>query len=133
MYTFRFALLGIIFSIAYVIFAMGAAGFGHGTYLFFIPAWPYGLGLLVYPVLFHLLSLLENYRTRWIFVCVALLHYATIALLLSARWSDEASYVQRTLSVEPLNVVLPVVWFFAGQIVLWICFTLKIKSFESRV
>jgi hypothetical protein len=122
MYKYRFAVVGALYAVAYLLLALGAAGFGHGTYLTLIPIWPYGLGLLVYPLAAHLLVNLRTMSARATFVSILFAHYAIIGFHLFHKWSEEQPYLEKTWRVEPINLVLPLSWFLIGHAILWVCF-----------
>lgn len=130
---YQYAIAGVIYSLIYLILAVGAAGFGHGTYIFFVPAWPFGLGLLVYPLQFHLLDKSESTAAKALLVSSELFHLGLIAFLLSVRWPEELQYFERSWVLEPLSIILPVVWFAIGHLVLWIAFLLKIYGSGEKV
>ena len=115
----RFALLGVIFAVVYMVLAAGAAGFGHGTYFFFIPAWPYGFGILIYPLISYLIAVPDKWWAGPLSLILLLLHYSIIAALIYRRWSDEAVYIEKTWMTAPLNLMLPALWLLTGHTALW--------------
>ncbi|MDM7922883.1 MAG: hypothetical protein QUS14_11330 [Pyrinomonadaceae bacterium] len=133
MKRFRFIILGVVFSVIYLILAVGGSGLGHGTYIFFVPAWPYGLGLLVYPLLLHLVGIAETARDRLVFLVLILSHYGIIAYLLVQRWPAEADSIAKVWSVEPINIVLPAIWFLFGHLALWTAFFVKLVGSNPLV
>lgn len=112
-------ILGTILTSVYVLFALLAAGAGHGTYIFLTVVMPYGLGIVIYPFLFGLFNYLESGFVRMIFVLAILIHYGITALFIYLWWEDDFPYLLKTWNLNPTYIILPLVWFLVLQFLVW--------------
>lgn len=119
MYYLRFVIAGTFYSLVYIFLAATAAGFGHGTYIFFSIMGPYSLGVLVYPILGYLLPILPARRFRIYFLLIMTLHYVLVGYFFIARWQLEKAYVENVWRIHPENLLVPFVWFLLGEALLW--------------
>ena len=65
---------GILFIFVYSLLALFAVGGGHGTYVFFAPLMPFGIGAVVYPMIFHLTGYLSSNWIRILYVMILFSH-----------------------------------------------------------
>jgi hypothetical protein len=107
--------IGIIYALVYLALALGAAGAGHGTFIFFAPLLPYGLGLLFFPVFGFLAGDLRLFLYRVLFLSALALHYAMTIIVLRLEWVRDLSYMEKIWNYSPLGILLPAGWYVPGQ------------------
>jgi hypothetical protein len=111
-----------VFAGVYLLLAFGAAGAGYGTGIFFAAILPYGLGLLVFPILAFLAGDLRPFMSKVIFVSVLVLHYALVINFLRLEWMIDPVRIGRTWHSWPVNIILPAAFYFGAQLLLWFLF-----------
>jgi hypothetical protein len=112
-------LLGLALIGVYLLAAFFAAGGGHGTYIFFTVAMPYGLGALIYPILFGISGFLQSRFVKTIYVGLVFAHYIVTSIFISIWWQDDIPYLIKTWNINPLIVLIPSVWFMIMQFIVW--------------
>ncbi|HEY8402298.1 MAG TPA: hypothetical protein VIK89_13610 [Cytophagaceae bacterium] len=125
-------LWGFIFAGIFLFLAFRAAGYGHGSYIFFSVAMPYGLGLLIYPMLFALTEYLYSVTFKMFFLLTALVHYSVTAIFVILWWNDDFPYLIKTWSVSPTSILFPLLWYLMGQVFIWILFFKNINLKEIK-
>lgn len=126
-------IIGFVFAGVYLFLAYAAAGFGHGTYIFFSVVMPYGLGLLVYPGLFVLADYLYSNTIKLIYLTTMVVHYSLTVFFIILWWEDGFPYIIKVWSVSPFIILLPIIWFLLGQTFIWFLFfkNLNIEEIEE--
>ena len=114
--------IGIIYAVVYLALAFGAAGAGHGTFIFFAPLLPYGLGLLFFPIVGFLAGDLRPFLSRVLFISVLALHYALTIIFLRLEWVRDLSYTEKVWNYSPLGILLPAGCYLLWQVVIWVVF-----------
>ena len=114
-----FAILGLFYGAGYLLVAMLTSAGGHGPRFTFAPAMPYGLGLLVFPLLGFFMANLSPMPIRIAYALVLLIHCAVVVGFVMRWWSEDVPYADRAWAASPLNIMLPVGFYLAGQLVLW--------------
>ncbi len=114
--------VGLLYAALYFFLAMGAAGAGHGTFIFFAAVGPYGLGLVVFPALGFLAGRLENFFPKVLFLSLLVIHYALVFNLLRLDWVNDSTYFRKTWDSHPWGVILPAGCYLLGQILIWVAF-----------
>jgi hypothetical protein len=122
-------LWGCIFAAMYLFLAFRAAGYGHGSYIFFSVAMPYGLGLLIYPLLFALTDYLYSRTVKIVYLLTVVIHYSTTAIFVYSWWNDDIPYLLKIWSVSPASILLPFIWYLFGQFFIWFSI---FKNFNFR-
>jgi hypothetical protein len=112
-------LIGLGYTAIYLVLAFGAAGAGHGTGIFFGVAWPYGLGLLVFPALGFLAGDLKPFLSKVFYISVLVIHYALVINLLLVGWMRDLPYIEKMWNHSPLYILLPTGFYILGQAVIW--------------
>ena len=116
------ALIGLGYAVIYFFFAIFSAGAGHGTYIFFIPLWPYLLGGLFFPMLGYLGADLEPSFAKLGYLGLILLHYTLMVLFFFYTDLAEWTYVEKFWRQSSFGIILPLFVFVVGQIVIWMVF-----------
>lgn len=112
--------LGMAFAVLYGALVIGAAGMGHGTYIFFASISPACWGLLVYPVAGYFAGDLRTRSSRIGFTVTMVLHYLLMIGNLIAWWADEKHfYVAKMWSHSPMSIIIPAVVYLSGQCFIW--------------
>jgi hypothetical protein len=114
-----FALLGLVYAAGYLLVAIFTSGGGHGPRFTFAAAMPYGIGLLVFPVLGFLMANLRPMPIRIAYALVLLIHGAVVVGFVLRWWSEDLPYADRAWQASPMNILLPIGFYFVGQLVLW--------------
>ena len=125
-------LAGFGFAGVFLYLAFVAAGYGHGTNIFFAAAMPYGSGLLIYPFLFGLTEYLSSAAVRTIYLLTATVHYFVTAIFIFLWWNDEFPYLFKVWSLAPPMVLLPLAWYASGQFFIWFLFFRNLGSKELK-
>jgi hypothetical protein len=125
-------LWGVVFAAVFLFLAFRAAGYGHGSYIFFSVAMPYGLGLLAYPTLFALTEHLDSMTIKITFLLTVAVHYCVTAVFIFLWWTDDVPYLVKTWSVSPTSILFPIIWYVLGQIVIWTSFLKNLGLKEIR-
>lgn len=116
------ALIGLVYAVIYLFFAIFPAGAGHGTYIFFIPLWPYLLGGLFFPTLGYLGADLEPSSAKLCYLGLIVLHYILMVVFFFYTDLAEWTYVEKIWRQSSFGIILPIFVFVAGQIVIWMVF-----------
>lgn len=122
-------LWGVVFAGIFLFLAFRAAGYGHGSYIFFSAAMPYGLGLLIYPMLFVLTEYFDSAVFKVIFFLTVIVHYVITIAFVLLWWHEDVPYLIKTWSVSPTSILLPLIWYLLGQVFIWLLF---FKSFNLK-
>jgi hypothetical protein len=125
-------LWGVIFAAVFLFLAFRAAGYGHGSYIFFSVAMPYGLGLLAFPTLFALTEYLDSATIKITYLLTVAVHYSVTAVFVFLWWTDDVPYLINTWSVSPTSILFPIIWYFLGQIIIWTAFFKNLGLKEIR-
>lgn len=126
-------LAGFFFAGIFLYLAFLAAGYGHGTNIFFAAAMPYGLGLLIYPFLFGLTEYLSSAAAiKIIYLLTTMVHYFVTAIFVFLWWNDDVPYLFKVWSFSPVMVLLPLIWYVLGQVFIWFSFFINLNSKELR-
>jgi hypothetical protein len=111
--------VGIVYALAYLALAVGAAGAGHGTYVFFAPISPYCSGLLFFPVAGYLTGDLRSSLSKALFLSALTVHYALTIIFLRVEWIRDFSYLEKVWKISPWGILLPAGWYLLGQVIIW--------------
>lgn len=105
---------------------MLSSGGGHSNITGMLALSPFGFGLLFWPILGWLLCDLRSPVSRYVFLCLMVMHYAGLILYLSLTWDDEIHALGIALGymnfVVLSGVALAIYW--VGQLFLWRAFSL---------
>ena len=116
------ALIGLAFGLVYFFFAFAAAGAGHGTFIFFAPLSPYGLGVVAFPVLGFLAGDLRPFSSKVVFVSLLVVHYTLAIFTLRVPWVRDQTYIDKTWAFSASYILVPAVLYISGNILLWVVF-----------
>jgi hypothetical protein len=124
-------LLRIVFVLIYtfgqLFNCVSMLGGGHGTILFLMPLLSWFLILAC--VLMLSWSRFQNCRIA--FVMTLLFHYGvTLALIYITESPYSFEYTLRTLRVAPIGFAISVIWYLAGQVILWYAFFIERRKFH---
>ena len=111
---------GVLLAGLYALLAFLAAGGGHGTYLFFAPLMPYGIGGVTYPLLFGISSRTRNNFWRLIYIVVLLTHYFVATIFVTYWLGDDLAYLVKTWEHNALLIILPAILLGALELLLLI-------------
>jgi hypothetical protein len=106
----------------YFFFAFAAAGAGHGTFIFFAPMSPYGLGVIVFPALGFLAGNLRPFLSKVFFISLLVVHYTLTIFILRVPWIRDPAYIDKTWAFSPSYIVVPAALYIGGNILLWVVF-----------
>jgi hypothetical protein len=126
------AVTGLAYAISYLLLAIMTSGGGHGPRFTFAPAMPYGIGLLVFPVLGYLVGDLKAQASRAIFAILLIAHSAIVMTLVVIWWQEDLPYANRAWEASPSNILLPVLWYFCGLVFLWAMYIRGVLSNRRR-
>jgi hypothetical protein len=115
-------LVGLAYAAIYLVLAFMAAGAGYGTGIFFAAVGPYGLGLLVFPILGFLAGDLKPFLSKVLFISVLVIHYALVINLLRIDWLRDIARVEKMWNFSAWNILLPAGFYLLGQAVIWTVF-----------
>jgi hypothetical protein len=124
--------IGLAFGLVYFFLAFAAAGAGHGTFIFFAPISPYGLGVIVFPVLGLIAGDLRPFLSKVFFVSLLIVHYTLTIFTLRVPWIHEQAHIDKTWAFSPTYIVLPAVLYFCGNILLWVLFVYNLAGRSDR-
>lgn len=127
-----FAVLGLAYAGSYLLLALLTSGGGHGPRFTFAPAMPYGIGLLVFPVFGYLMGDLSSNGIKTAYGVLLVVHCAAVASFVLLWWPEDLPYANRAWAASPLNILLPVFWYLAGQIFLWTAFIRGVCADRGR-
>lgn len=110
---------GVVYALLYLALAFGAAGAGHGTFIFFAPISPYCLGLAIFAALGYLAGDLRPFLSRVLFLSALSVHYALTVIFLRVGWISDPSYIRKVWGIAPWNILLPAGCYLLGQFIIW--------------
>jgi hypothetical protein len=114
--------IGLVYAAVYLALAFGAAGAGHGTGIFFAAILPYGLGLLVFPVIGFLAGNIKFFLSKVLFLSSLAIHYALVISFLRLDWIRDFSYVEKMWNYSQMSILLPAGCYLLGQVIIWTVF-----------
>ena len=115
-------LIGVAFGLVYFFFAFAAAGAGHGTFIFFAPLSPYGLGVIAFPVLGFLAGDLRPFLSKVVFASLLAIHYTLLIFTLRVPWIRDPAYIDKTWAFSPSYILVPSALYIGVNILLWAVF-----------
>ena len=125
-------LIGLAFGLVYFVFALAAAGAGHGTFIFFAPLAPYWLGVIVFPILGFLAGDLRPFLSKVFFISVLVLHYTLTIVTLRGPGIRDPEYLAKTWAFSPSYIVLPTALYIGANILLWVVFVYNLVGNRER-
>jgi|SRR5215204_1379204 len=127
-FSIKGLVFGVIFAALYFLLAIFPAGAGHGTQLFFAPMLPYGLGLLLFPVIGFLAGNLNSFFTKSLFLIVLAVHYLVMFIFVKLIWVEfeDSVYFEKMWNQSPISIILPSAFYILGNLVVYAAF---IRSF----
>ena len=132
MKSWIFAVLGLAYAGSYLLLALLTSGGGHGPRFTFAPAIPYGIGLLVFPVFGYLMGDLSSKGIKAAYGVLLVVHCAAVTSFVLLWWPEDLPYANRAWEASPLNILLPVIWYLAGQVFLWTAFIRSVFADGGR-
>jgi len=124
-------LIGFTFGLVYFFAAFAASGAGHGTFIFFAPLSPYGLGVIAFPVLGFLAGDLRPYLSKVFFICVLVVHYTLTIVTLRVPWIHDPAYIDKTWAFSQSYIVGPTVLYLGANILLWGLFVYNLVRYRA--
>jgi hypothetical protein len=121
--------IGVIFAAIYLLLAFAASGAGHATSLFFAVVFPYGLGLLLFPVIGFLAVNLNSFLTKSLLLVVLAIHYGLTFTFIKMFWVEDFPYFEKMWNYSPVSIILPVAFYISGNLVVYAAF---IHSFRNE-
>ena len=126
------AFLGLVYGLCYLLLAIMTSGGGHGPRFTFAPAMPYGIGLLVFPVLGYLVGDLRNNTSRVASGILLIIHCAMVISLVVIWWPEDLPHAHRAWEASPSNILLPVLWYCCGLVFLGAMYIRGVWSARHR-
>jgi hypothetical protein len=118
--SFVFAIAGLLYGISLAILGWFATGAGHGTFFFFsLAVFPYGIGLILWPLIGWLLADSRAYFQRILFIITIIFRYALIVIYVLFYGSSEIPYIAVTWRYSRFAILAPVALFLIGQLLIW--------------
>lgn len=123
----RGGLIGLVYFLIYLVMAIWPAGAGHGTYIFFVPLWPYLLGGLVYPAFGFVGADLSSRAIKFGYLSLILTRY--LAILFFFKFTDLANwdYVTTVSKFSSEVLIIPAAFFLMGQIAIWLTLVVQVS------
>ena len=115
-------IFAIVYTVGYVFLALLSTGGGHGNFitLYLIPTWIFNF------VALFLLARLKNRFTKILFVVLMATYYLlNITILINGFYDKEEK-------IYTSSLVVPIIWFVAGQLVLWSVFLREIANTQPN-
>jgi hypothetical protein len=116
------AYAAVFFFLAFLAVGGGGAGHGPGTLIFFAVVWPYGLGLLYFPVIGLLSAVLHSFSSKVLFVSATVIHYALTLNALRLDHVANADAFRGMWNYSPWIILIPTALYFGGQTLIWFLF-----------
>jgi hypothetical protein len=113
-------LVGLVYVFIYFLFAVWPTGAGHGTYIFFLPLWPYLLGGMFYPGIGAIGVDLGSAKARIAYIGLILLHYVGICYFYLFSDLAEPAYLVKVWRHSDIAILFPLAIFAIGEIVIWL-------------
>lgn len=117
----------VVYTIAYIHFAIEAGGAGHGTLIFFAP-------LVTWPLLAiagGILAFLKRPIRTVTFLCPILVHYIVTFTLVYGYISDGPEAFLLMWNYSHDLILATIFWYFLGQIALWWGFVALTRSYQE--
>jgi hypothetical protein len=130
-FSFKGLVWGIIFTGVYLLLAGAAAGGGHGALLFLAPLFPYGLGLLLFPVIGFLAGNLDSFFTKSLFLIMLAVHYGLVLTVIKFMWVENVPYFEKVWNSSPTLIILPLTFYVLGNLVAYAAFIHSLKHREK--
>lgn len=131
--NFAFAGVGLLYGVSLAVLGWIATGAGHGTFFFFsLAVFPYGIGLILWPVLGYLLAHVDVTFHRTLFLITIVTRYALLTVYILRYGSSEMPHMMVTWRYSHFDIVAPLVLFLAGQILIWALFVRGVLKGENR-
>lgn len=125
-------IIGLVYVVAYLALAFGAAGAGHGTGIFFAAILPYGFGLFIFPVVGFLAANLKLFLPKVLFLLALAVHYILVIIFLRVDWVSDFSYVEKMWNYSRLSILLPAGFYLLGQVAIWAIFIRSVLVHGNR-
>ena len=120
---FVFAIVGVLYGASLAALGWMASGAGHGTFFFFsVAVFPYGIGLILWPVIGYLLADVGRQFQRALFLIAILGRYALLVVYVVLYGSFEMPHIAVTWRYSHFDIIAPLVLFLAGQVLIWTLF-----------
>jgi hypothetical protein len=123
---------GVSFALIYFFLAFSASGGDRGTYIFFLPAGPYLLGLLFFPLAAFLAGDLRPFLSKVVLISAMTVHDAMIIIFLREVWMSEFPYIERVWNISPWYILLPAGWYLLGQVFILAAFIRSVVLQANR-
>ena len=120
----------VFFFLAFLAIGGGGAGHGPGTGIFFAVVWPYGVGLLYFPMIGLLSAVLHSFISKVLFVSATVIHYALTLNALRFNHLTDADALRGMWNYSPWIILIPTVLYFGGQTLIWFLF---IRACKLRI
>src|SRR3954464_7668400 len=114
-------LLGIAYSVTLAFIGLemiGSCGVGTGVFAG-VAFYPYGLGLLFWPVVGFLLSKASEAFYRMMILAITTTHYVVLTIFLYTCWAEEYPRLMRIWRAEPAYIIESVAIYAIGQAFIW--------------
>ena len=120
-----------IYSLVYAVLAINVVGLeGRGPLIFISPFRPFGLPWILLILAIFISRRLLSFESRLIWVLLMVGHYGiSLMYVFPYFWegTPEAAALSRVMVRRPDAIYLTVVWYAAGQIVVWSMFAKAIR------
>jgi hypothetical protein len=120
--------VGAVYGIGLSILGIWAAGAGHGPYLLLglsaAPFSAFGIktAIAVQPFMWTAIWYYTSARTRKFFLVIICAHYASAIAVLKLTEFGDWDYLVKAWKAESPIVAAGLVWYSAGQILMWLAF-----------
>lgn len=124
---------GLGYFVIYFLFALWPTGAGHGTYVFFLPLWPYLLGGVFYPAIGAIGADLRSALSKAAYVGLTLVHYLGIVGFYLLTDLANPIYVSKVWHQSDIAILMPTTVFAVGELIIWLNFIVQCAiSIRSR-
>ncbi len=117
-------LFGVIYTLVYVYMALGLAGAGHGTFIFFGPL----LTWLLLCIALYLLTRLEGTKSRIAFFVLMFIHYAFTLFFMRGFPYELDEGTLKMWNRYPYYMLFAAGWYLIGQVLIWLIFYKALKN-----
>ena len=124
--------IGVVFTAIYLLLAFAASGAGHGTALFFAVIFPYGLGLLLFPLIGFLTDNLDSFLTKTLLLVVLAIHYGLVFTFIKMIWVEDFSYFEKVWSLSPIMIILPLGFYLLGNLIVFVTFISSLQNSQEQ-
>jgi len=116
-----FTTVGVVFSIVYGLLSLAivpTCGLGTGI-LIIIALGPYGIGLLLWPVVAFLLADLKTTVAKFLVIVLLIGHCSFVYLVLYRGGIEEWQRMTKTIRLYPQYMWPPIILYICAHVLIW--------------